>query len=70
MPKQRCSACGHEDWTEKLWFCPADEMWLCTRCASYLGVVDTTPTCPRCHRSLTQLHYAAISHLIRNAATS
>ncbi len=52
MSKRRCGACGSEDWLDKLFFCATDEMWVCTRCSFYIGVVDAKPRCPRCHHEL------------------
>lgn len=48
MSKPRCGVCDREEWPEKLLYCEADEMWLCSHCCYHLGLQDITPRCPRC----------------------
>lgn len=50
--RQRCTACGREDWTERMRFCANDGMWFCPRCTVHLGLADPAARCPRCYSIL------------------
>lgn len=51
MKKVKCVFCKTEDWSEKMYYCPHDEIWVCSSCVEKSGLWGTGKfKCPKCHK--------------------